>query len=614
MLARRRTDLSAHARVGPSHRSDWTDVGVPLPGSRVFRIGHVRQLPLFSDRATTKVVVLDDNLERIADIRRRLRRAAPTECSVSYVRTVDDLVGLERDELVDVVILVVDADHPTALDQLSRIRSAQLDLPIVVLHRGSDPAVGLQAVVTGAHDVLAYEDANGAQLQRTVWAAIARKQAEAVTLASANADPVTGLRSRHWMLQRLDRSVEHAREARGEWQVAVLFLDLDRFKLVNDTLGHAAGDDLLRIVADRLRAAVRAEDPVARFGGDEFVIVVEGHHIEGLAHRIALRALAAFAEPFPIEGQPFSLFASIGLAILAVDEDVETFMDRADIALYRAKRRGRNRIVAYDDDLRHWATTQQGLSEEVTAAVRDATFSLELSAVWDLRVHQRVGAIATARWSGEEPERESLVALAERNGLGPDLGRALVDRVLDLAANHVFAHGVAARWWIEMPIGLLSQPAFCDWLSERCRHHGVDAATIVLAAAEEELDDFDLVGPTLERLGDLGATVALRGFGNGRSSLTLFAAAQIDEVHLASDACRGSATDPARLTIIESLVRIAEAVGQHVVASGPLDPVDIAAVGRVGCHFAVARLSEPLDQVDLRSSSGIAEDVTPAVR
>ena len=119
--------------AGSGHRSDCVDVGLAKPDARVFHVGHMRQLPLFSDRTITRVVVLDDELERIADIRRRLRRAAPTECSVSYVRSVEDLVGLARDELVDVVILVVDADHPTALDQLSRIRSAQLDLPIVVL-------------------------------------------------------------------------------------------------------------------------------------------------------------------------------------------------------------------------------------------------------------------------------------------------------------------------------------------------------------------------------------------------------------------------------------------------------------------------------------------------
>jgi len=572
----------------------------------------VNQLRLFSDRELTRVVVLDRDRAAFEVVRRRLRRAAPTECSVRYTSSVADLATIVDDDGVDVVILVVDADEPTALDQLSRMRSAHLDLPVVVLHRGSDPTTGLQAVVTGAQDVLAFEDAQGARLHRTAWQAIARKQTEDRALASAYADSVTGLGTRRWVLDRLERSIEHAHDANGEWQVALLFLDLDRFKLVNDTLGHGAGDELLRLVADRLRAVVRTEDPVARFGGDEFVIVVEGHQIEGLAHRIALRALAAFAQPFPIDAQPFSVFASIGLALLAPGEGLDSFLERADVALYRAKRRGRNRIVAYDDDLRDWATTQQGLSDEVTAAVRDRAFALDLGAVWDLRSGERVGVIATARWLGEEEERESFVAIAERNGLGPDLGRILVDRVLDLAVNEEFAHGGRDRWWVELPVGLLSQQQFPSWLADRCHHHGVEPSSLVLAAAEVELAETELVGPAIERLSEMGVALAMRGFGEGSSSLTLFAAAQVDEVHLSTYLCQGAATDGPRLAIIGGLARIADAVGQHVIASGPLTAADIAAVGAAGCHFAVARLGDGIDVVDL--AGDIAADTLAAVR
>lgn len=559
----------------------------------------MNQLRLFAQQQAIGVVVLDVDQSTFDTVRRRLRRAAPKEYVVRYASTVNELAGLVESGDADIAVLGIDADDPGQLDRLGRIRTAHIDVPVVVLHHGTDPDLGFEAVVTGAQDVLALEDANGARLHRMLWSAIARKRVEREALASAFADPVTGLGTRHWMMRRLDDAVTHAEESNGEWEAALLFLDLDRFKLVNDTLGHAAGDELLRLVAGRLRAVVRPQDPIARFGGDEFVILIEGHRIEGLAHRIALRALAAFAEPFTVEGQPFSIFASIGLAILQHGEDVNSFVDRSDVALYRAKRRGRNRIVAYDDDLAEWASSEQDLADEVAATVRDDSFALDLHAVWDLRLARRVGFEAAARWAEDPERREPLESLAERNGLGPDLGRALIERTLGLAASDEMERGVGARWWIQVPAGLLPQPTFVEWLSERCHLYGVDPSALVVSVGEGELADPDLVTASIEQLGDLGVTVAMRGFGVGASSLTRFASADIDEVHVSPELCRGAAHTPARLAVIEALARLANAVGQHLVASGPLDADDVAAVRSVGCHFAIVEVDLPALSIDL---------------
>ena len=559
----------------------------------------MNQLRLFAQQEAIGVVVLDADRSTFDTVRRRLRRAAPKEYSVRYASTVNELAALVDAGDADIAVLGIDADDPGQLDRLGRIRTAHIDVPVVVLHHGTDPALGFQAVVTGAQDVLALEDANGARLHRLLWAAIARKRAEQAALASAFADPVTGLGTRHWMMRRLADAVSHAEESNGEWEAALLFLDLDRFKLVNDTLGHAAGDELLRLVAGRLRAVVRTQDPIARFGGDEFVILVEGHRIEGLTHRIALRALAAFAEPFTVEGQPFSIFASMGLALLQRGEDVDSFVDRADVALYRAKRRGRNRIVAYDDDLAEWASSEQDLADEVAATVRDDSFALELHAVWDLRLDRRVGFDVSGRWAEDHERREPLESLAERNGLGPDLGRALIERTLGLAASDELERGVGTRWWIQVPAGLLPQPTFVGWLTARCQHYGVDPSALVVSVGEGELADPDLVTAPIQQLADQGVTVAMRGFGVGTSSLTRFASADIDEVHLSAELCRGAAGTPARLAVIESLARLANAVGQHLVAGGPLEPDDVAAVGSVGCHFAIVEIDQRAAAIDL---------------
>jgi len=552
----------------------------------------MKQLRLFAERELIEVLVVDDNDQSFDTIRRRLRRAAPKEYRIRRASTTADALRHIAADAVDVIVLGVRAEDLGGLDRLGGLRAAAIDQPIVIVHHGQNPDAELDAVITGAQDVMSINEATGARLHRALWGAIARKQVETEALATAYSDPVTGLGSRTWMLRRLDRSVSHAEETVGEWQVAVLFLDLDRFKIVNDTLGHAAGDELLRMVAGRLRTVVRNEDPIARFGGDEFVIVIEGHRIDGLAHRIALRALGAFADPFVVEGQPFSVFASIGLALRQPGESPEVVLNHADSALYRAKERGRNRIVAYDDALRAWASSQQDENEAVTAAVRDGALRLESRPLVDLRLRRVVGHYVSPGWDAPVSaaaieSAESVVDIAVRCGVGPDLARWLVTASLEAAAEESLEVERPGRWWLELPTGMLSQFGTAAWIQEECANAGVDPSRLVLVANEVELSDAELVVGVIEDLSELGVSVAMRGFGVGVSSLTLFASAHIDEVHLADGLVKGLATEPTRQALLDGVVRVADSVGQHVVAAGPMSFEDLVAIAEMGCHFAV---------------------------
>ncbi len=596
----------------------------------------MRQLRLFVDRDLFGVVVVDGDANAFETIRRRVRRIAPREYRFVHAATTEDALAAIEEGEIDLVVVGVHADDLGGLERLRRLRSASVELPVVVVHHGTDPGASLDAVVTGAQDVLSLHEATGARLHRSFRNALARKQAELEALQTAYSDPVTGLGSRTWMLQRLERAIEHAEEP-GEWQVALLFIDLDRFKLVNDTLGHAAGDELLRMVGDRLRAVVRADDPVARFGGDEFVILVEGHRISQLAHRLARRALAAFADPFVIEGQPFSVFGSIGLAIRNEGETSDELLEHADAALYRAKHRGRNRVVVFDEDLKEWTSARHDLGAAVTTAVQDGTFELQVDRIWDLRMMRAAGRSVRATWTPPEDTRrlldrsdgpsDCLIELAEQHGLGPDLGRVLLDRVLDLAAQESLEVVFPGRWWVQVPAGLLPQMSFPEWLAGRCEHHGVDPSRLALTFTEGEFADPDLVLAQVDRLGDLGVAIGMRDFGIGASSLTLFSAAQIDEVHLAPALCRGVATNSAQMAVIDGLVRIADAVGQLVVADGALEPADLDAVQLVGCHLAVtAEGVEPggrtldladlpaADPLDLRVGAALVPEEDQVVR
>lgn len=538
------------------------------------------QLRLFEHGDLVEVAVVDRDRDIGDLVRRRLRRLGTRGYLVEWF---PDPVAAAADLALrppDVVILGVDVDAPSSLERLGRLRSLLADVPVVVLHHGRDSHDALDAVVTGAHDVLPLSEARGVRLERALLQAIARAGAESAALASASADAVTGLGSRWWITERLDRAVDHAADAGPGWQLAVLFIDLDRFKLVNDTLGHAAGDQLLGMVGERLRAAVRSDDPIARFGGDEFVIVLEGHHVDGLARRIALRTLSAFTQPFQIDGHQFSVFASIGLALWAPGESAADLIDHADAACYRAKRRGRNRLVLYDDAMREWAEHQQGVAEAFADALDEGRLDVDEEVLVDLRESRVVGRVCHASWV-DLPAGESLAAVAARTGAGPDLGRWLLEQTISGA----WLDG-DARLEVETPSGLVAQPSFAAWLATILDRSPLDPSQLVLLVNESEFDEPELISPSLEALTRTGVGVALDGFGDGVSSLTLFASAQVDEVHLAPGYARSALRDPAAAESLAGLVRFADAVGQLVIVREAQDPEAVEVFRSIGVHAA----------------------------
>jgi diguanylate cyclase (GGDEF)-like protein len=543
----------------------------------------VDQLQLFAERRCQTVLVVDDDRFATGVIRRRLEsHVRPYEVHELTARTLleEGLPAPEDD--IDAVVVGVTSET----DSMSPLRwlSRHTDLPVVAIHHGDGLEDALDRVVTGAQDVLPFGDATSSRLDRVIRSAIARKRAEVAALASAHADPVTGMPSRSWMIERIELSVAHASTCADGWQVAVLFCDLDRFKAVNDTLGHAKGDELLRMVGERLRSVVRADDAVTRFGGDEFVILLEGHLIESLAHRIAERALRVLTGPFMLDGHAITVRGSIGLAMLRRGESAAQLLENADHALYRAKARGRNRIESFDDELRAWADQQRDLAELLADDLSTGSLELGRTPLWDLASGGQTGTVVVPSW-GHTATSAELVGIAVRHGLGPSLGRWLIRAAVADASREDLSQVV-----VEVPPGLVAQPAFVDWVHDALTDAGTDASKLAIAVTEDELADTDAVEPVLAALDELGVSIALTGFGSDNASLALFGSLLVDEVLVSADLIAGIATDGPRRAVVESLLRIGDAIGQRVVAVGPSGPDDVRTLLELGCEAVVSSL------------------------
>ena len=425
-----------------------------------------------------------------------------------------------------------------------------------------------------------------------------RKLAEERIRYVASHDALTDLPNRTLLTDRLNQAIAMAR--RSETAVWVAFLDLDRFKLINDSLGHAAGDALLTAVAARLRVLVRETDTVARLGGDEFVLVLTEPPGSRLSRTVLQRVTEAVAQPLNTHGHELLTTCSVGVAVFPDDgEDASTLIQRADITMYRAKQAGRNGFCFYAASMNARALERLRLERELRVALDEGQFFLEFQPQVEVATRHIVGAEALVRWQhpgrGVVPPGE-FIGVAEELGLIVPLGRWII-RSACLQARAWQRPGLPpVRVAVNLSPRQFAERGLAGMIAGELAAASLAAPLLEVEITESLLmSDVDRAVDTLHELNQLGVKVSIDDFGTGYSSLAYLKRFPIDTLKIDRSFVRDIVTDPEDAAIVGAIISLAHNLGHTVTAEGVEDRTQLDFLVRHRCDYAQGYLfSRPL--------------------
>jgi diguanylate cyclase (GGDEF)-like protein/PAS domain S-box-containing protein len=486
------------------------------------------------------------------------------------------LPATDAETFVQLLAAARDGEHPVLL-RASHVDGRELSLEGTLNNLLADPAV--QGWVLTVRDVTE------------------RQKLQSELTHQAFHDALTGLANRQLFSDRLAHALRR-RDSVVE-PLVVLFLDLDDFKDVNDSLGHGVGDRLLVGVAERIAAAVREGDTAARLGGDEFAILLEGAGID-TARIVADRMLAALRRPIEIDGQQHTVQASIGMAEAVPGQTTgEEALRNADVAMYWAKDRGKGTVAAYEPDLHRQALDRLSLRSRLNSAIRGEELVLHYQPTVDLSTGAIAGFEALARW--QHPERGLLgpaefIALAERSGLILPLGRWVL-REACRAAVRLQGETSRPTMAVNVAVQQLGAADFVDDVAAALADTGLAPERLVLEITENALlDNVEATVAVLRRIRALGVRVAIDDFGTGYSSLAYLSQLPVDVLKVdkafVDRVCRTEQDG----SLVDTIVTLGRGMGLTTVAEGVEEPAQARRLLEAQCSLGQGYLwSQPVD-------------------
>lgn len=383
-------------------------------------------------------------------------------------------------------------------------------------------------------------------------------------------DSLTQLPNRALFLDRLAQEVGRVRRAGSN--TALLLLDLDRFKTINDTLGHAAGDRLLIEVAQRLQSRKREGDTIARLGGDEFVFIVSGLRNKEDAAVVAEQVLDVLKSPIQIDDHELHVSGSIGIAHFPDDGDgCSSLMKSADMALYRAKELGRDNYQAFDPKLNQRAMDRLILENDLRRAIHDNEFLLHYQPQYDLASGEMRGVEALVRWKlgTDLVSPAKFIPIAEECGLVVPLGRWVLDEAIRSCAEFNRRSAVPLRICINVSALQIQRPNFANEVSQILQDAGLAPGQLVVELTESALMQNPEQGSyAMEQLQRMGVGIAMDDFGTGHSSLTHMSVLPISMIKIDQSFVKNCATRKTDESIITAIITMGHALGLKVLAEG----------------------------------------------
>ena len=529
--------------------------------------------------------------------------------SLEWVRSYDAALEVLEQGRHDVYLFDYRLGERTGLELLGACSAKGIDIPVILLTGQGDRETDLQAMKAGAADYLVKGDVSADMFERSIRYAIERSQADRQIARLAFYDSLTGLPNRALFKDRLDQAL--SRKERDGGASALLFLDIDNFKRVNDTMGHAAGDLLLKAIADRLVAEVRKCDTlgrvcaleddnslVARLGGDEFVFLLSDIERPEDASLVAQRVLSVLEAPFVLDGQEIYVTVSIGIAVSLFDGgSVDELIKNADTAMYQVKDRGKNGFRFYEPTMHTAAVRRLEVEAALRRAISGDEFVLHYQPKLEAQSGKLVGVEALVRWKipgrGLVPPNE-FIPVAEETGLITDIG----EWVLRTACQQV-------RQWADEGAGLIpvavnlsghqfEQPDLKETVSSAMAAARVGPGNLLLEITESTLmKHSDSSVKTMSGLRDIGVKLAIDDFGTGYSSLSYLKRFPLYELKIDRSFVKDVTSDRDDIAIVTAIIGMAHSLKLKVVAEGVETDKQREFLCREGCDWLQGYLFSP---------------------
>jgi diguanylate cyclase (GGDEF)-like protein len=548
--------------------------------------GHIRQT--CADQVAMKLLLVEDNQADVEFLAASLRRQRGSDVEMVNVQSMAGATERLASEKFDIVLLDLHLPDASGLECIDAIQAIDKEIPIVVLSGQDDEEFAVNILNKGAQDYLVKWEGQGRTILRSIRYAIERKRSELRLNYMAQFDALTGIPNRQYFNDQLTRATARAR--RDGRKVTLLFLDLDEFKVVNDTLGHDAGDRLLKEVASRIQRSVRTGDVIARLGGDEFAVLLEGLsgplEVEAMANGL----LQLVSQPYHIADRQLDITTSIGITMYPNDSaDTQMLLKNADIAMYQAKENGRNNVTFFTERMHAELMEYHELERDIREALRLEEFHLVYQPKVNAHNKRLQGLEALLRWNS--PTRGKVgpgtfIPVAEESGHIIPLGYWIFHQVCQTLKS-----------WEEMELPLVpvsvnvsarqfQQPDFHKRVEQILASHDVDPALIEIELTEGlVMEDSEAAQTELLRLKRIGVRISIDDFGTGYSCLSYLRRFPIDVLKIDRSFIMEIGVSQDGESIIDAIISLARSLRLETVAEGVETTDQLNFLLERGCHI-----------------------------